>query len=506
MKLLKRSIFLIGLVLFIFAGCENPVEPRFLVKENDKPTVSAPNQESSPSSNNPGERNEVTLGNDGNSSTPENPEESTPVDKEQKGESDASNEVVTPEPKHRSYYSFNMMEDPKVNEISRWSKYDARTENLVTPVKHQYDPICWAFATASALETAMIKKGFATKDEVDISEYTLAYSRYGYGQAALKGAAPSSMANILCGWNGVENDIVGTDNRTALVTTACSILTKAGGGREEVEEAISKMKKAIAAYGSIVISYYETNSDYSSSSGRYWGGYKKSNHAVTVVGWDDDFSDFTTNPTANGAWLVKNSWGEGWNNGNAGYFWLSYYDATIAAKAFYVDVVENNTYNVNYQYDDARPEDSLISSYGSAQVLQAANVYTTQNELEELKAVQFGMAYDGMSYKISIYRGLSDPKNPTSGEYEVEVIGGQLPMGRHTIELPHTIQLKKDEVFSVVVTFTTNPGQNPSVEYEDQGTAQAGQSFYRRSLKDEWIDVKDESKGNIRIKAFTKTL
>ena len=96
--------------------------------------------------------------------------------------------------------------------------------------------------------------------------------------------------------------------------------------------------------------------------------------AVTIIGWDDNYSreNFLDDhmPPADGAWLVKNSWGSGENdfpykgwsdwgipgektdengdpvldeNGDpimvgSGYFWLSYYDRSMSEpKAFIFD-------------------------------------------------------------------------------------------------------------------------------------------------------------------------
>ena len=75
----------------------------------------------------------------------------------------------------------------------------------------------------------------------------------------------------------------------------------------------------------------------------YDGSYKftiPSNHGVTIVGWDDDFSanNFATKPTLldgtpiNGAWIIRNSWGPKW--GDEGYQYVSYLDPAIGFSSY----------------------------------------------------------------------------------------------------------------------------------------------------------------------------
>ena len=62
------------------------------------------------------------------------------------------------------------------------------------------------------------------------------------------------------------------------------------------------------------VSYYHTSSCSSTDNVSYYCPQKQadSNHSVTLIGWDDNYSkeNFTTQPPEDGAWLCKNQLGK----------------------------------------------------------------------------------------------------------------------------------------------------------------------------------------------------
>lgn len=83
-------------------------------------------------------------------------------------------------------------------------------------------------------------------------------------------------------------------------------------------------------------------------------------HAITIVGWDDNYSASNFNKSLNemgdGAFIVKNSYGN--NSKEGGYWYVSYYDKTLAYSkisdfvGFAFTNVENVTnYGNNYYHN-----------------------------------------------------------------------------------------------------------------------------------------------------------
>ena len=284
------------------------------------------------------------------------------------------------------------------------------------------------------------------------------------------------------------------------------------------------VKQLICANGGVGISYFSPSGTvaltgdgiYDSTHNAFYdpethGG--KTNHAVTIVGWDDSFPVTYFNeahrPKNNGAWLIRNSWTTGSYNDNknyAGYFWMSYENASIGDVAYSFEFEMANDYDHNYQYDGAMQTYAI----GAQNQVKVANVFTAGgNEL--LKAVSFSSENSNLDYEIEIYKGLpKDNSLDLSGlEAASEQPGSVTYAGYHTIKLTKQVPLKEGERYAVVVTlkksgkdvFIDTEYSQSSDWYDIKASASAGQSFNYNGRS--WSDYGSEYNRNIRIKAFS---
>ncbi len=260
-------------------------------------------------------------------------------------------------------------------------------------------------------------------------------------------------------------------------------------------------------YGGLDVRFYWANMYYSCCPSAYYNPEDTSlNHDVTLVGWDDNypatnFKGFAGAPPGNGAFIVKNSWGEGW--GDRGYFYISYYDTSLQeATAFTCESASN--YAAIYQYDPL----GWVSNVGYIdKTAWAANVFTADSSANPLTTVSFYTNDMNTQYEVYIYT------DPTSGPMDGrEYIGpkGTMPqVGYHTVRLASPVPLSAGQRFSVVVKFTTSGYDYPlAFEYalpgwSSKATASSGQSYISPDGS-KWEDITIYfPTGNFCIKAFT---
>ena len=179
------------------------------------------------------------------------------------------------------------------------------------------------------------------------------------------------------------------------------------------------------------------------------------NHAVTVVGWDDSFSADNwpedRRPPADGAWIVKNSWGTDW--GNEGYFMLSYYDKSLCSVGTFEYVTDESNLKMDHidikEYDNMPAE--IISSTLFDVPVYAANVFTMDSDsvLEYVSALTGDL---NTTVTASIYLLDQDAAAPTDGVLLGKATRTFRYAGYHRLALDNNLLIPNGSRISIVVS------------------------------------------------------
>ena len=353
------------------------------------------------------------------------------------------------------------------------ASYDLRDLGYVTPVRDQAScGNCWAFATYGSLE-GWVKKN--DSEDADFSENHLK-NYHGHDWGPCEGGNDAMSTAYLTRGDGpveeTDDPFNDWDDRPSPGGTPGKYVRNVLEFWNDDD-----IKNAIMNHGALYTTMYSNSSYYNSNEHTYYyDGASGSNHAVTLVGWDDNKA--VTGAPGNGAWIIKNSWGDFW--GEDGYFYISYHDATAVSMAVaFTDAVASSSFTDIYQYDFL----GLVNTFGCGkETIWGANIFTSARD-GDLVAVGTYLVQNNTSYEIKIYGAFDNGAGTFSSQLGSTVTGSVAYGGYYTIDLPSPIPLTAGDDFAIVIKFTT-PSYNFPVPLEkastgtSAATASPGQSYY----------------------------
>jgi hypothetical protein len=351
---------------------------------------------------------------------------------------------------------------------------------------------CWTTATMGSLESF-----FEPTETWDFSENHMQLFSHG---ACGTGANEQWATAYLVGWAGPVGEsafkLSNPDSNPAVLKHVQNVYflpPKIPGGSPTHDDTdwMNWIKYSIMHFGGV----YASISWRGTLTNTYYETVDNTSHAVTLVGWDDNFdkSKFISNydgssPPGNGAFIAKNNEGPDWAEN--GFFYISYYDHTVGTNCAVFTGEPVTNYNRMYQHDP-------FGVVGIRSVRAAANVFTAAGD-DDLAAVGFYCIAAPASYKIKIY--LNPPASvpaaataPAAAEFDVT-----LPItGYFTVKLPQKVRLTAGQRFSVVLTSGGLPDpvwvdvgvQQPYGLHLNDYTAHPGESYWLYDNTQGWLDV-----------------
>lgn len=433
-----------------------------------------------------------------------------------------------------------MVKRLKASSSPMFSLRDIIPNNII--IKNQQNTsACWAFATLSALETNLALANYRNGNNLskiyDFSERHMEYAtskmfannvenKTGYNRQVGEGGNYAIASSYLTNGIGAipelempfENnediiDISQIQNKTisSQVNDTVFFANYRNKESEEKLEIMNTIKQHIQNNGAVYASIHGNSTStlfecYNNTTGAKFCDttfFHGTDHAVSIIGWDDNYSidNFSeeAKPEANGAWIVRNSWGEkaedwklselkdyvfnnyrqqcinrGWNTaqevpnsfieesgytiendtayiiyGDNGIIYVSYEDVNISKDMFGITkAIDTLDYDNIYQYDEFYPAMELTISSPKMMVCNIFNKKTTGPEYLTQLSLTVPETYTCKVYvnPNGSSKAKDDLQPVTLKAGETETINA----GYHTLEFSEPIEIKAN-TFAVAV-------------------------------------------------------
>ena len=230
------------------------------------------------------------------------------------------------------------------------------------------------------------------------------------------------------------------------------------------QEGIDAIKSELYQGHGVSIAINTSNSGFVQANlAAYYDGDEDADHAVTVVGYDDDYpkENFVERdkngkitkgslPPGDGALIIKNSWGIV-DSEEDGYIHMSYYDHGICSPLSYVFDNNKNAKHTERNYDQY---DLMMTQwYGTTEYedeTKTANVFDAEQD-GKLYQIEYRTSLPGAEVSYEIYKNV-DENDPSSGTLLEKGDRSHKYSGSHVVDLKNEYELKKGDRYSVILT------------------------------------------------------
>ena len=389
-----------------------------------------------------------------------------------------------------------------INVTNLPSCYNSRDWGWVSSVKDQGDMgSCWTFGNCGALESALLK---ATGIEYDLSENNmqnsmLKYSKYGV-TTICEGGIYTQGLEYGISWLGIFPSKYDAYDEIGKISPLIN-----AGENIHIQDAIfieprknatdnDALKRAIIECGSVTFNYMDFNiapyyNEKTHAQYQNISGY--ANHAVSVVGWDDNYpkENFLIAPPGDGAFIIKNSYGESF--GENGFMYISYYDTSILNETTWDNFRE--TTSIGYILKNQEDYTKIYQRDVGGR-LNKTNNYTAfkvkyQSAGNDLISGIGSYFRENEEYAIEIY---------INDELKYTQTGNAPFTGYHTVRLTSEIPIKEGNDFMVLVKKDYVPIIYNSTQFYESDSVFV-------EMNGEWVDMALENK-SATLKVYTKDL